>query len=232
MAMFGRALSFIRSRYAGSLLLHVIIILLLLIRFQPFDDQPKVPEHQQYVPSYMYQSPIVPPQQMPKYAAPKPMPEQQIIKPKEETSKNGLIKSKFQTHASSSRHKSILEMTHDSLQQQMQQSSANMEDTEPMLLVGDTNGVADPFVRLIGRAISANFRYPNVEGNLGLQGRVIVGVTLYPNGHFGNAQIIKSSDNDHFDAAALYAINQAPLVKGAHQFISKPKYLVIGFIFG
>jgi TonB family protein len=98
-------------------------------------------------------------------------------------------------------------------------------------MIGDDHAPADPLIKLIGRSLSAHFRYPRMAGELGIRGRVIVELTLHPEGYYSDVQMLKSSDNEDLDAAALYAVNSAPDVIGADHFISKPKHFVIGFVF-
>jgi len=113
---------------------------------------------------------------------------------------------------------------------QMRQVTKKRE-AEPIYMIGDDHAPADPLIKLIGRSLSAHFRYPRMAGELGIRGRVIVELTLHPEGYYSDVQMLKSSDNEDLDAAALYAVNSAPDVIGADHFISKPKHFVIGFVF-
>lgn len=128
-------------------------------------------------------------------------------------------------------HKSILAASHEALQKIQSREMKAQKDEEPIYLVGDLNTVADPIIKLLGRALTAHFEYPKVAEELGITGRVLIGLTLHPGGHFSDVQMISSSNNRDLDAAALYAVNTAPLIKGANRFISKPKHFVVGFIF-
>lgn len=128
--------------------------------------------------------------------------------------------------------RSIMSMTYQFFQQNQREmmTTAEQED-EPIYLVGDSNSPVDPLVKLLGRALSAHFEYPRVAGMLGIKGRALVGLTLHPNGHLANIQLIQSTESQELDAAALYAANSAPTIKGVSKFISKPKRFVIGFVF-
>jgi TonB family protein len=127
---------------------------------------------------------------------------------------------------------SIFESSRQILRQNQIQRALNRgNDPEPILLVGDMNVEASPLVRMMARALSANFQYPKYEGSLGIHGRVLVQLTFNPEGHFSDAEIVQSSDNENLDAAALYAVNKAPRVPGARRFLSKPKSYIVGFIF-
>ncbi len=129
-------------------------------------------------------------------------------------------------------HKSILDMSRETLRQdQFKSFLSNHNEAEPILLIGDANVEASPLVKLMARSLSANFNYPKQEGSFGIRGKVIAKIVLHPEGYFSDIQILQSSNNDNFDAAALYAINKAPRVVGVNHFLSTPKSFVIGFIF-
>jgi TonB family protein len=117
------------------------------------------------------------------------------------------------------------------LQQDQIQSLQAKKSADPIYLIGDMSQAADPLIKLIGKALSAHFRYPDTPGRLGIKGRALVGLTLHPGGYFTDVSLLESSQNHELDDAALYAVNQAPLVAGADRFINHPKHFVIGFIF-
>ncbi|OGT46883.1 MAG: hypothetical protein A3E83_08995 [Gammaproteobacteria bacterium RIFCSPHIGHO2_12_FULL_41_20] len=126
---------------------------------------------------------------------------------------------------------SILASTKTVLQNNRANAFNTTKNAEPIYLIGDMNQVADPLIKLLGTALSANFSYPKVAGELGIKGRVLISLTLHPEGHFSDIQILQSSHNQDLDSAALYAVNKAPTVIGANRFLSEPKHFVIGFIF-
>lgn len=128
--------------------------------------------------------------------------------------------------------KSIVDMSRETLKQQsINTMMQNRGDIEPMLLIGDQSKIADPFVRLIGRSLSAHFNYPEMAAKLGMTGKVLLSLTLNLDGTFSNIQIVRSSNNHDLDSAALYAVNTAPRVNGAKQFLSEPKHFIVGYIF-
>lgn len=127
--------------------------------------------------------------------------------------------------------KSIMASSHEILQAEQRNAIHSSRESEPIYLVGEENMVSDPLIKLIGRALSAHFDYPQAAGELGITGRVIVGFVLHPAGHFTEVQILQSSNSRDLDTAALYAVNSAPTVVGADRFLSKPKFFVVGFIF-
>ena len=148
-----------------------------------------------------------------------------------ETAKNGTErKAKPATPAFDKR--SLLDFSRNIIHQnQMRQAVSQLKSEDPILLIGDKNEIADPFTRLIGRALSAHFIYPRTEGEFGIKGRVLVKLMLNPNGRFTDVQIVRSSNNRHFDSAALYAVNAAPAIRGITKFLTKPKQVMVQFIF-
>ncbi len=108
---------------------------------------------------------------------------------------------------------------------------AMVKNSEPIYMVGDTSSEADPLIVLLGRALSKHFRYPDMAGKFGIAGRVLVRLTVHPEGDITDVIMVESSDNHDLDSAALYAVNAAPIIKGADKYINKPKTVVIGFIF-
>lgn len=212
-----------RNTFALSLLIHLLILLLF------FNIKVLPPVHKEkttaglYIPSYTYTGSLSPAPAAKTAISQlnKPTPPTLETPRKEEaTSKSGLRKA------------SILDLSRASIQQNFASNAINrMKSQEPILLIGDETQLVDPLIKLMARSLSANFRYPEFEGRLGTKGRVIVALILHPSGYFSDPQILRSSNNQDFDNAALYAINTAPTVVGANRFISQPKQYVIGFIF-
>jgi TonB family protein len=126
---------------------------------------------------------------------------------------------------------SLLADSFNMLKEDQLKEMTQSNEYEPIHLIGDDDAPADPLIKLIGRSLSAHFQYPHAAGQLGIKGRVIIKLTLHPEGYYSHVQMLKSSDNQDLDAAALYAVNTAPRVVGADRFISKPKRFVIGFVF-
>jgi len=210
-----------------SVLLHLLLLLSMttVIIFQP-KEQKKLPNL--YVPSYVYKGQIKPARALAKISTPAPAPPPST--PSKENQEQAELSNSPPTQESVPK-KSIMAATRSVLQQYQQEALNTPSEEDPIYLVGDENGVADPLIKLMGRALSAHFSYPPTAGELGIKGRVIVGLTLHPEGHFTQVQIIRSSDNPDLDAAALYAVNSAPRVVGADRFLSQPKHFVVGFIF-
>lgn len=127
--------------------------------------------------------------------------------------------------------KSLLTSSFNMLKEQQLEEISEKPDNEPIYMIGDDSQPADPLIKLLGRSLSAHFRYPHMAGQLGIRGRAIVGLTLHPEGYYSHVQLLQSSNNPDLDAAALYAVNAAPKIDGADRFIEKPKHFVIGFVF-
>ncbi len=129
-------------------------------------------------------------------------------------------------------HESVMSNSTAALRQnQMNRVLNKSDDPEPILLVGEKNADANPLVILMARALSKYFSYPKNEGSFGIHGRVLVQLTLNPDGEFSDPEVVQSSNNENFDTAALYAVNKAPRVVDAHRYLSKAKSYVVGFIF-
>jgi len=212
-----------------SLLMHSLLLLYFsFVLVSPVPKNQKSPHL--YVPSYVYTG-KTPRQQQTASAS-------SIKTQSENAGTQGLTKKTDTTRSETEmgvRPKSMLAASFSALQQMQQESITSslqtLKDIEPIYLVGDYNQVADPLVKLLGKALSANFKYPKMAGEFGIKGRVVIGMTLHPEGYFSDVQILRSSQHQDLDAAALYAVNQAPRVKSADRFLSAPKRFVIGFVF-
>lgn len=241
-----------------SLLLHLLLLLafLLVLDTQPQEQQQK--QSQLYVPSYIYRGAITPasapiprprslasqstqskqtksiektvqPDVMPEPAKIAAMPT--AVKPQTiAVGKTPNVKRASQA-SSSDRPKSLFSASTEMLHQEQMRAITNRSDEEPILLIGDTTKIADPLIKLMARSLSAHFRYPETEGMMGIKGRVLVLITLHPEGYYSDVEMVKSSESPNLDAAALYAVNTAPQVYGASTFIKQPKRFLVGFVF-
>lgn len=125
----------------------------------------------------------------------------------------------------------IWSSTRSVLQSSQMEAISSLQTSQPIYMIGDDNEAPDPLMKLVGQSLSAHFKYPEVAGKFGIRGRVLVGMTLHPEGYFSHVAIVSSSHNQDLDGAALYAVNKAPRVYGADRFLSAPKHFVVGFIF-
>ena len=218
-----------RGSFLIAILLHALFLLSVsfVLISQPNEmEKPHKLLVPNYVPSYMYTGTVSPPtpnKSAQKATAAKKTPSENLAV----SHKAALSQPKQPEHE-----KSVLEMSRDVLQQdQFTREMERSKNAEPMLLIGEISQYADPLIKLVGRSLSANFRYPKMEGSFGVRGKVLVEMILHPEGYFSDVRIVETSNNDHFDSAALYAVNKAPKVVGADRLLSQPKYLVVGFIF-
>lgn len=210
-----------------SLLLHALFFCFITtnIIFSQQEKPKKSPNL--YVPSYVYTGKIAPAIQS-RMVAQK---EQPTIQKKTytEPAKQEMAVQPKQSNASK---KSLLAASLDALRDETRQNVMNAnKNNEPIYLVGEENAVSDPLIELLGKALSANFAYPRMAGEFGIQGRVVVRLTLHPEGFLSDVEMLESSNNRDLDAAALYAVNSAPTIIGADRFLGKPRRFVIGFIF-
>lgn len=208
-----------------SLLLHALLLLsfAIVIVLQP-EEEKKHPQIQQ-VPSYVYKGSIKPsaPPVSAKSMQQSPSPQ---VAEKSHPKPNDKPVSKHGTYP-----KSILAASLATLKQEQIKAMTMSKESEPILMIGDDATYSDPLIKMIGRSLSANFKYPDTEGMLGIRGRVIVEFTLHPEGHITDVHMTKSSNNHNLDAAALYSVNKAPTIEGANRFLSQPTHFVVGFIF-
>lgn len=218
-----------------SLLIHlVVLIYLYYMMVEPVAPVKKIlPVQNEYVPAYTYTGSIQPGHQQQKAAKKQPQTAAKAA-PMElpATAQAGDIyipKKPAKRHAPSSA--SFLADAFNIMREEQIQDMSQQGEPDPIYLVGDDSQPSDPLIRLIGRSLSKHFKYPPTAGRLGIRGRVIVKLTLHPEGYYSDVQILQSSHSADLDNAALYAVNAAPQVNGADRFISKPKRMVIGFIF-
>lgn len=215
-----------------SILLHLLFLLayIFMLWYHPAEVEPKPPHY--YVPSYMVSSntrPTIQPRPAPKTEASQPMPSSPPIQKSEAS---GDYQQSETINTQKPRRKSVLAMSNDVLRaDQWNSINSRANDEEPLLLIGDQTQIADPLIKLIARSLSAHFQYPRSAALLGAQGEVLLKMTISPDGHFSDIEMVRSSHQRELDAAALYAANTAPTVVGISQFLSKPKRILIGFVF-
>jgi TonB family protein len=220
------------NAFSLSILLHLLFLFSFTVIFFVPEENKKVPN--EYVPAYTYHGAITPPS-IPIASATTPTPQAKPLK-KVETSLDDYFGIK-ETKATVKEGRiatstSMMAASKQFLKQEFHQALTRQPDnSEPMMLIGDQNEVADPLVKLIGRALSAHFKYPKQEGMFGIKGQVVLAMTVNPAGYFTDVQIVRSSQNAAFDAAALYAVNSAPKIPGITKLLPQPKRIVVGFIF-
>ena len=220
-----------------SILFHLLLLMCFstLILFKPeTPEQIKKTSHY-YVPAYVYKGAITPARQQQAVIS-KPQVQEKVEEAKQsdfKSSQKGDLRARnFAAVKKHTPRKSILEMSRNMIQQnQLEQAMQSSQEEEPILLIGDHSAIADPLIKLIGRVLSANFRYPETEGRLGMRGRVLVSLVIHPEGIFTDVQIVQSSDVPAFDSAALFAVNTAPRAQGIEKLLPKSRHFVVGFLF-
>ncbi len=233
-AFIQRRNKWIINAFALSILLHLLFLVSFTIIFFVPEDTHKPPH--EYVPAYTYTGRITP-MTMPQPTSTSATASTTTIKPlkKVETSLDdyfGIKEIKTGAKQKKSPSTSLMSASQQYLKQQTQKNLARQSDnSEPLLMIGDPNEVADPLVKMIGRALSANFKYPKEAGMFGIKGQAVLAMTIHPDGHFSDIQIMKSSQNASLDAAALYAVNAAPKVIGISKLLPQSKRIVVGFVF-
>jgi TonB family protein len=208
-----------------SVLLHILLFTLFTtIVLFPVPDVQK--SHTLQVPAYVYKGTIKPvlqntaanESQASETAMNKPIPNH--------TKTKQVAKSKYGLTPAA-----IWSSTRSVLQASQMQAIQSLQSSQPIYMIGDDNEAPDPLMKLVGQALSANFKYPDMAGKFGIRGRVLVGMTLHPEGYFSHVAIVSSSHNSDLDSAALFAVNKAPRVAGADRFLIAPKHFIVGFIF-
>ncbi len=207
------------------LLLHILILLCIstkIVFWSEENENPYVPKRvPRYVPSYFYTGTV-----NPVSASAQQKSSTTPIEKTVDQSKLGINKSQ------AAKQPSILTMSRNAIRADFINAAlSSSKAEEPILLVGDDSETADPLIKLLGKSLSAHFNYPRMEGTFGIRGRVYIRLTLHPEGYYSDIQIVKPSENENFNRAALYAVNSAPRVVGINQLLKTPKRFLIGFIF-
>lgn len=235
-----------QNNFLLSIILHLLFLLILLmmstiISYNPREKTKKSP--QLYIPSYVYKGAITPPPQVTKIQN---QPQTQTVTKTQSSAqpvtqkienKAGTLPPREKNTAVSKQNpfqqKSVLDLSRSFIQHNQVDAAINrLNDTEPpILLVGDKHAIVDPLVKLVARSLSAHFRYPRIEGTFGARGIVYIELVIHPEGYFSDVQIVKPSDIQDFNTAALYAVNTAPTAVGVDKFLPRPKRFVVGFIF-
>lgn len=228
----GRVSKLLLSPLLLSVLVHLLLLLFfsVFIIMRPDRSNQVISTSNLSVPTYVYQDKV--PVQVHRRRAFEKKISHKLVQKVDSTSPlikptDGVLKSK-----EISRKKSLFASSLEMISKnQFHEMSAAIEENDPIYLVGEETAFPDPFIMLLGKALSAYFQYPKMAGELGIKGIVIISLTLHPEGHFSNVIIKKSSNNHDLDAAALYAVNHAPIIEGMDRFIKKPKRFVVGYIF-
>lgn len=217
--------------------LAVILHLLLFCLFSTFvvyhRQEKKSPKL--YVPAYLFKGTVSPPKLVAEQVTHTNIQKTQVAQPRLQVMPKAIPLAKARRSISQRvLPKSLIADSFALLEEQQLtrlQADIQKHEEDPIYLIGDESSTPDPLVKLIGRSLSAHFDYPRLAGELGIKGKVLIGLTLHPQGFFSDVQMLRSSGSQDLDNAALTAVNLAPPVDGADRFLSVPKHLVVGFIF-
>jgi len=103
-------------------------------------------------------------------------------------------------------------------------------ETEPVHLIGDKK-IDRPLLTLLGKALTKHLIYPKSALDLNVRGTAVIGFVLYPNGAVSDVQLLSSSRADVLDRAAISAASAIGPVARVGQYLTQPKFMVIGIIF-
>lgn len=92
--------------------------------------------------------------------------------------------------------------------------------------------VDKPLLKLLSKATAEKLVYPKAAIDFRVTGTAKIGFMLYPNGEVVNATVVESSGSGILDQAALQAINAISPVKGVDKYLTIPKIIIAGIIFG
>lgn len=187
-----------------ALLIHFLILLGFSIAFIP-RSQPEE-NKAEYIPSYAYQEEA-------KAVA-------QTVKATKElevqpTSKEGILKP--------------VQPKPQPVEQMVKVASGR--SSEPVHLLGE-KGVPQPLIVILGKALTRHLSYPRIAVDLNVQGTAVIGFVLHPDGKVTDVQLLKTSTADVLDKAALAAANHISPVSGVGPYVSEPKPIVFGIVFG
>jgi protein TonB len=92
--------------------------------------------------------------------------------------------------------------------------------------------IDEPLLKELSRATSARLYYP-AEAAIGhIKGMVTISFLLHPDGRVEEVSIAQSSGFSILDQAALNTIKAISPVRDANMYLTKPRYLLAGIIFG
>jgi TonB family protein len=200
-----------------SVLLHVLLFMSFFVGFTWQTEPVFKPEA--YVPAYVYQQPTPPAEVAPSSTvASHPT---KVIP----TAKTGIEKPVTTSAEAIPAIPSLKELKAVTFSKKVEKVQDDVR------MIGDKKMDA-PLLKLLGKALSQHLRYPRVAVDFNVTGLVTIGFLLYPDGHLTNIQLVHSSSADVLDSAALAAVKAMSPVIHVDSFLDKPKYLVVGVLFG
>ncbi len=92
--------------------------------------------------------------------------------------------------------------------------------------------IDEPLLKELTRATAAKLFYPPEAAAFRIKGTVTISFLLYPDGRVTEAAIAQSSGFHLLDEAALNTIKAISPVRDVNLYLTKPRYLLAGIIFG
>ncbi|MDR3491139.1 MAG: TonB family protein [Gammaproteobacteria bacterium] len=198
-----------------SLLLHLMILFSFILTLH-FQSPPSI-KPDSYVKSYVYHEEAAPASK----AVSKP--QKELAQKDKPVSEMGIEKP-----SSAAAAPSIPSMKQLKAMALSKERTAVQDDVE---LIGDKK-IDAPLLKLLGKSLSAHLTYPKPAIDFNVRGIVRVGFLIYPDGHITDIQLVGSSNAGVLDQASLLAVNAMSPVAKVNTYLDKPKYLVVGIIFG
>jgi TonB family protein len=201
-----------------ALLAHLLFFLSvsLSLVFEPELQFEKKSDH--YLPAYLYQKESAAQEASPKAAQAVPT----------EPSRN-------ETEALS---KEALALKKQEPQQKTQPTSQSRPQTRSSAAFVEAESLKsgkpqdEPLLKELTRATAAKLFYPSEAAAFRIRGMVTISFLLYPDGRVAEVSIAKSSGFRVLDEAALNTIKAISPVRDANMYLTKPRYLLAGIIFG
>lgn len=201
-----------------ALLAHLLVFLSFSLRWV-FDNEPRFEKKSdRYLPAYLYQETNPTQTTTPKTAQAQSSKE---IRPEPEKQKIDKIALKKQE-----------------IQQKMQIS----QPTRPQAHSSTTfiqaeslksgKPIDEPLLKELTRATAAKLYYPGEAAAFHIKGTVTISFLLFPDGRVTEVMIAQSSGFRVLDEAALNTIKAISPVRDANLYLTKPRYLLAGIIFG
>lgn len=190
-----------------ALLLHLFFLIFLTYNWIVTPEAEPFPE--QYIPSFAYEEKSS--------TAAFEQKTTKVAEKQEPTSRQGILKPVFDVKKT--RFNELVDI-----------SSA--KNSEPVHLIGDNKNTPQPLIVLLGKALTAQLIYPKTAIDLTVKGMSVIGFVLHPDGHVTDVRLLKTSQADVLDQAAVSAARQISPVRNVGQFINEPKPIVFGIIFG
>lgn len=121
--------------------------------------------------------------------------------------------------------------------QQMAKEAANpskqvISDQHETQTMASKKGIDNLLLKLLSQATAAKLVYPKIAEDFRLRGTVKVKFTIAPNGIVSQVSLDETSGSTVLDEAALNTIHAISPVKGVDKYLSQPKVIHAGIIYG